>query len=524
MATRTVFLRSPLGSRVRSPLGMFKCFASQFLEILTVPIFMMDGETYAVTGELFLTTQGTGMLQIANTPDFDDVVVTQTITTWADDEIVFDYDGTGLPTDGILWIKVTNDNGQYDVAISQSVVLDCPLLFENRVWSFGTYNPLNIYNGRYCTGVFDYSVLNEVGYLEFFETSPGFRLVGSISGKVVALTTPALIESTEGPTISWLSWGSAEGILSVTVPASDPGNAIAYILYDVVEISEPCTDLHGWNEDDIVYLVPDHPVSIQITSPLPEVTLPAGNEISLVAISFAEEGNISDEVEWYDGPALSGTYLGTGSSLPFEVVEGTITISAKITNQSGQIRYSEVEFYGATLSIYDIFPYIGSEDGGARITIYGEAFTASTTVQIGGNPATGVTFFNEFLIQCIAPPGTGIVDVAVFDGLQEYTEPSFFEYAEITDIHISGISPTTGSVSGGTSITITGTGFTSDCEVYLGFYDGIYELASSIDVVSDTEITCNTPAWIEDPGSVDLIVIDIVSGPGDIKISAFTYT
>ena len=96
----------------------------------------------------------------------------------------------------------------------------------------------------------------------------------------------------------------------------------------------------------------------------------------------------------------------------------------------------------------------------------------------------------------------------------------------ITPVHASGgpvvtsVSPNVGPISGGTSVTITGIGFTNATHVaFLG--GGILDWARFV-VVSDTEITATSPS--KDSGVVDDIQVE-VSGGGSALTSAdqFTY-
>jgi hypothetical protein len=90
-------------------------------------------------------------------------------------------------------------------------------------------------------------------------------------------------------------------------------------------------------------------------------------------------------------------------------------------------------------------------------------------------------------------------------------------------ITVTNISPDNGSTAGGTSVTITGTGFTSDCIVT--FVSGRdEELAISVTIVSDTEIICNTPAWSYGAGFVDIFVTDTVTTEFGILANGFEYT
>lgn len=80
------------------------------------------------------------------------------------------------------------------------------------------------------------------------------------------------------------------------------------------------------------------------------------------------------------------------------------------------------------------------------------------------------------------------------------------------------LSPSTGSIAGGTSITITGTGFTSPSRVLIGGMP-----AGNVSVVSATSITCTTPQFTGYPPVADVTVININSQSSTIP-SGFTYT
>jgi hypothetical protein len=83
---------------------------------------------------------------------------------------------------------------------------------------------------------------------------------------------------------------------------------------------------------------------------------------------------------------------------------------------------------------------------------------------------------------------------------------------------LSSVSPTTGPVSGGTTISLQGVGFS--CGVQAVRVDG--QECTGIKVVSNYEITCQTP-----PGSRTYTPVDITADVGGTTISlhsAFTYT
>jgi len=90
------------------------------------------------------------------------------------------------------------------------------------------------------------------------------------------------------------------------------------------------------------------------------------------------------------------------------------------------------------------------------------------------------------------------------------------------EITVDSITPSSGSTAGGTAVTISGSGFTATCEVYM-YDDTNEEIAANIVFVSDTEITCETPAWPYGAGLVSILVYDPGFAEGDL-IDGYEYT
>ncbi|HEX7829884.1 MAG TPA: fibronectin type III domain-containing protein, partial [Thermoanaerobaculia bacterium] len=81
---------------------------------------------------------------------------------------------------------------------------------------------------------------------------------------------------------------------------------------------------------------------------------------------------------------------------------------------------------------------------------------------------------------------------------------------------VSNVTPNSGSASGGTSVTITGTGFLAGATVTFGGSS-----ASSVSVNNTTSITCTTPA--HSAGAVTVIVTNTDAQSGQLS-NGFTYT
>jgi len=85
---------------------------------------------------------------------------------------------------------------------------------------------------------------------------------------------------------------------------------------------------------------------------------------------------------------------------------------------------------------------------------------------------------------------------------------------------VTSIAPTSGAVSGGDSVTITGTNFSNGAVALFGTAPTGYSLLNCV-VTPPTTMTCNTPAYNEGPKDLTVVNVD---GKNGSQIGAFTYT
>ena len=169
-------------------------------------------------------------------------------------------------------------------------------------------------------------------------------------------------------------------------------------------------------------------------------------------------------------------------------------------------------------TVTSLSPSTGSTAGGTTVTIDGADFTSDATVDFGsGNPATNVVVNAAGTeITCTSPAGTGVADVTVTTDGGASATSSADQFTYIAMPTVAGISPTAGPAAGGTSVTITGAGFTGTTAVDFGS-----TAATSFVVDSDTQITATSPG--ESADTVDVTV----TGPGGTSTTSsadeFTY-
>lgn len=152
------------------------------------------------------------------------------------------------------------------------------------------------------------------------------------------------------------------------------------------------------------------------------------------------------------------------------------------------------------LGISEVTPSQGRSAGGTEVVIHGGDFHDVTAVKFGGRPATSFAVQNSEEITAVSPPGIGEVDITVEAGgiASTATESDNYRYESHGSPEITKISPTKGSGIGGTSVTITGRGFTEVIAVSFGSQD-----ATQYTVQSESSITAIAPAG---EGKVNVVV------------------
>ena len=264
-----------------------------------------------------------------------------------------------------------------------------------------------------------------------------------------------------------------------------------------------------------------------VTLPTITITSPtAGQQFTTATATVS--GTASDnvglsKVEVKVGSGSWQTATGTTSwSKSVTLVSGSNTITARATDTSGNIKDASVTVTCTTggPTVTGISPTTGSTNGGTPITITGTGFTGATAVNFGSKAATGVTVVSATSITATSPSGTaGTVDVTVTtpSGTSTISAADKFTYVAITTPPtITGISPASGSIAGGTSVTISGTSFTGATAVKFGS-----TAATGVIVVSATSITATSP--VHAAGIVDVTVTTPSGTSATSAADKFTY-
>ena len=352
-------------------------------------------------------------------------------------------------------------------------------------------------------------------------TAAGIAGTYTIGGAVSNLTGPAPSPGTPQATDSTYTLGfdtSATGALTaqsdtitVTAPSGTifPSSASDYTVNGV----EVTTLVSGGSDTAKI----ETPVTIgdssSVSLVISGVTNPTEGQYTLSVNTSQDKSpttsltyGIGTSVTNVTGPSPSTTIAGATANY---TVGFTTSSSGALTGGSGEITLiapSGTTFPALSGSNYTVNGTAASTasvdaNGNEVVIVVPSSIPASTAVTVA---ITGVT----------NPPG-GSYTLGVYtssDFVEEFT-PSYTIIAVPT---VTSISPTSGPTTGGTPVTITGTGFVSGATVMFGTVT-----ATAVTVSSATSITATSPA--ESAGTVNVTVTTAGGTSATSSADQFTY-
>ncbi len=237
---------------------------------------------------------------------------------------------------------------------------------------------------------------------------------------------------------------------------------------------------------------------------------------------------------------ISGTNLSNATAVDFgnkaaKIISinntGTQLVALSPAESSGIVQVTVTTVGGTSVTspadqfIYEPVPAVtslnttnGSVSGGDTVTISGTGLSGAT-VDFGASAATIVSDSATQIIVTSPAGSAGTVDVTVTTGggTSATSTADLFTYGSGAVAQVESITPSTGLVSGGTSVTINGANFTANSSVMFGNTP-----ASTFKVISSSEIVASAP-----PGSpnsqVDVTVSNTLGTSATSTADQFTF-
>ncbi len=251
-----------------------------------------------------------------------------------------------------------------------------------------------------------------------------------------------------------------------------------------------------------------------------------------VLVSGSNGEPVQGGVVTFTGPA-SGAGIATSPKTATIAANGhaSVTLTANGTQGTYSVTAGAAGTTPATVSftltnavtpppftVTTIAPSSGTTAGGEAVTITGTGFAAGATVSIGGVACTNVQVVTSTTLTCTTGAhAAGTVDVAVTVGGTTKTLVGGYTYTAGNTpptLTLSAITPASGPVLGGATVTLTGTGFGAGATVSIG---GV--ACMNVQMVSGTTLSCTTGAHVE--GIVDVMVT--VGGTTKTLVGGYAY-
>jgi hypothetical protein len=241
--------------------------------------------------------------------------------------------------------------------------------------------------------------------------------------------------------------------------------------------------------------------------------LAGGNTVSITGVHLTGTTGVT-----FGGNAASNVTVVSDTQVTATAPGGSGTVDVRVTTSNGTSIVAPADKYtytsGATVGALN--PTSGPTAGGNTVMITGTNLSNASAVSFGGTPAASFSVLGPTQISAVAPPGTaGTVDVTVTTSGGTSPTGSSDQYTYVTAPTVSGLSPNAGLVVGGTSVTITGTGFTGATAVSFGTTS-----AASFTVTNSTSIMATSPAG---SGTVDVTVTTSGGTSATSAVDGFTY-
>jgi hypothetical protein len=287
--------------------------------------------------------------------------------------------------------------------------------------------------------------------------------------------------------------------LTITTPAGSDGPAAVVVTNPDAQASPPASfDFLGT------------PPTITVVSP-PAGALAGGTVVAITGTGFYAGATVT-----VGGSAAPSVVFNSATSLTITTPSGSAgAANVVVTNPDATPSNTGTYTYEPAPVISTVAPAIGPVAGGTAITISGSNFLGGATVTVGGTPA-GSVVVTASSISCTTPAGAaGPATVLVTNPDAQNASGAFIYQG--SGPTISAVNPALAPASGGTALTITGSGFLGSSVTIGG------ASATSVVVVSPTTITCVSPAGTPGPANVVVTNSDLTSAQTGAGSTAFVF-
>ena len=259
--------------------------------------------------------------------------------------------------------------------------------------------------------------------------------------------------------------------------------------------------------------------TLKVTGATPPLTLTAvspgsgpaigGTSVTLTGTNFVGVTDVT-----FAGVPATNIIVVSPTSITATVPAYTAgPVNVTVTTASGTSTLTNGFTYLAVPTLTIATPNSGATTGGNQVFISGTGLAGTTSLTFGGTPASSFTVNSSTSITAIAPAhAAGPVNVVATTPGGSATSVNAYTYLAVPTLNT--VTPNSGPIGGGTSVTLTGTGLTGASSVTFG---GVSATGWTIN--SPTQITATIPA-----GNAGVVNVSVTTAAGSASLTnAFTY-
>ncbi len=287
---------------------------------------------------------------------------------------------------------------------------------------------------------------------------------------------------------------------------------------------------------------------LSVTPALASAAQSAPAVVTLSPAFGPSQGGTQVEIDGTGFVGVTGVLFG-GESAPFVVDSSSLilafapaapvgggSVPVRVVTSAGTSAPAPYTYVGVP-AVSGLYPQSGPVAGGVAVTISGSGFAGATAVNFGAGRSAKFTVVSNTEIEAELPPDTTLqqqqrcahsrcrtvhveapassaltVDVTVVTPAGSSAPGTADQFTYLPSPVVTSVAPATGPASGGTPVTIAGSGFTGAVSVTFGGTPATFQ------VVSDGEIQATAP-----PGS-GTATVQVAAGPsvGSVAVGGDT--